>query len=130
MEHYLDVGASSGDLTTFKALERYCATATAACNLEYSYNGHTVMEYITGAKPRTRNDVVIKPVIDDVPLTELDAAFLTSPQSVLFARLRAMQLLRDDTARDNSDMMPHLPCPLGVLPLWVLPRLCMKTLKG
>ena len=90
MEHYLDVCASNGDLITFKALERYCAAATATCNLEYSYNGHTVMEYVTGAKPRTRNDVVIKPVIDDVPLTELDAAFLISLQSVLSARLHAV----------------------------------------
>ena len=102
MEHYLDVCASNGDLITFKTLERYCAAATATCNLEYSYNGHTVMEYVTGAKPRTRNDVVIKPVIDDVPLTELDAAFLISLQSVLSARLHAVQLLRNDTARDNA----------------------------
>ena len=102
MEHYLDVGASSGDLLNFTALERYCAAATATCNLEYSYNGHTVMEYVTGAKPRIRNDIVIKPVIDDVPLTELDATFLTSLQSVLSARLHAVQLLRDDTARDNA----------------------------
>ena len=44
MEHFLDVGISKGDITCAAALERYCAAATAACNLEYQFNGHTVFE--------------------------------------------------------------------------------------
>ena len=102
MEHFLDVGASSGDLTSFEALELYAAAATATCNLEYEYNGHTVMEYVTGAQPRTHNDLVIKPVIDDVPTTELDAAFINSLRAVINARTHAAKILRDDRARDNA----------------------------
>ena len=35
MEHFLDVGISNVDITSPAALERYCAAATATCNLEY-----------------------------------------------------------------------------------------------
>ena len=102
MEHFLDVGASSGDITSFAALERYCAAATATCNLEYQYNGHSVFEYVTGSRPRTHADVVVKPIIDAVPLEELDAEFLASLRHVVAARLGALHHLRDDTARANA----------------------------
>ena len=58
MEKLLDVGISKGDLNTAADLDMYCATAAAACNLEYTQNGHTVLEYLTGEIPRTHKDLV------------------------------------------------------------------------
>lgn len=102
MEHFLDVGISNGDITSPAALERYCAAATATCNLEYEFNGHTVFEYVTGAIPRTHNNVVIKPVIDDVSLRGLDKTFIDSLRTVLSIRVDAARLLRDDAAREAT----------------------------
>ena len=102
MEHFLDVGISKGDITRAAALERYCAAATAACNLEYQFNGHTVFEYVTGSVPRTHNNVIVRPVVDDVPLRDLDQTFIESLRSVLSTRIDSARLLRDDTARSAS----------------------------
>ena len=102
MQHVLDVGASSGVLALFEALELYVAAATATCNLEYEYNGNTVIEYVTGAQTGAHNDLVIKPVIDDVLPTELDAEFINSLRTVLRAWTHAAKILRDDRARDNA----------------------------
>ena len=102
MEHFLDVGISKGDITCAAALERYCAAATAACNLEYQFNGHTVFEYVTGSLPRTHNNVIVRPVVDDVPLHDLDQTFIESLRSVLSTRIDSARLLRDDTARSAS----------------------------
>ena len=102
MEHFLDVGVSNGDITSAAALERYCAAATATCNLEYEFNGHTVFEYVTGAVPRTHNNVVIQPVVDDVPLRDLDQQFIDSLRSVLAVRVDSARLLRDEDARASN----------------------------
>ena len=102
MEHFLDVGISSGDITSVATLERYCAAATATCNLEYEFNGHTVFEYVTGAAPRTHNNVVVRPVVDEVPLHELDQRFIESLRSVLAVRVDSARLLRDDDARASN----------------------------
>ena len=48
MEKFLDVSLSKGDIKASSDLDMYCAAATAACNLEYLYHGHTVLEYLTG----------------------------------------------------------------------------------
>ena len=102
LEHYIDVADSNGDLNSPTDLELHCASAMAACNLEYIYDGHSVMEYVTGAVPRTRRDVVIQPVVDDVSLSELDAAFVTSLRTAVDARLQKSELLRDDAARHRA----------------------------
>ena len=102
MEHYLDVGISNGDITNAAALERYCAAATATCNLEYAFNGHTVFEYVTGATPRTHNNVIIRPVVDDVPLRDLDQEFIDSLRTVLAIRVDSARLLRDEDARESN----------------------------
>ena len=64
MEKMLDVGISKGDINTAQDLRMYCAAATAACNLEYVFDGHTVLEYLTGEVPRTRGSMASVP---DVP---------------------------------------------------------------
>ena len=53
MEKLLDVAISKGDLNSSADLHMYCAMATATCNLEHVFNGHTVLEYLTGEVPRT-----------------------------------------------------------------------------
>ena len=98
MEKMIDVAISKGDLNNADDLHMYCAAATAACNLEYVYNGHTVLEYLTGEVPRTRAALVSPPLIPPL-LGDLDAAFLSQLRSLLIEQHGFIQIARDDDAR-------------------------------
>ena len=92
---------SIGDIQQLADLDMYCAAATAACNLEYVYHGHTVLEYPTGEVPRTHRDMVT-PV--DVPgiLGDMDESFLQDLRDLLVEKHGLLEILRDDDARYSS----------------------------
>ena len=79
MDKILDVAQSKGDLNNADDLEMYCAAATATCNIQHtmtlSYNGHTVLDYLTGEVPRTQNDLVTKQKVNEI-ISTLDDPFL------------------------------------------------------
>lgn len=81
-EKLLDVAVPKGDIQQLADLGMYCAAATAACNLEYVYHGHTVLEYLTGEVPRTHRDMAT-PM--DVPtiLGDMDESFLQDLRNLL-----------------------------------------------
>ena len=98
MEKMIDVAVSKGDLNTADDLHMYCAAATAACNLEYVYEGHTLLEYLTGEVPRIRNALASPPEIPPI-LGSLDSAFMTQLASLLVEQHGLLHYLRDDDAR-------------------------------
>ena len=103
MEKMIDVAVSKGDLNSVEDLHMYCAAATAACNLEYLYHGHTVLEYLTGEVPRSRRDVATIPedLISALP-DGLDSDFVSQIQSLLHGNMELLHLLRDDDARYSA----------------------------
>jgi len=90
----LGVAEAPSEIETF-------AAATAACNLEYVFNGHTVLEYLTGEVPRTRSSMASVP---DVPrvLGSVDSKFLEQLQSLLNEQNSLVQFVRYDDARYSS----------------------------
>lgn len=101
MEKFIDVGVSKGDLLNAEDLELYCASAAASCNLEHIYNGHTVLEYLTGEVPRTHRDLVT-PTALEAAAGDMDDLFLAKLRSVLQASNTMLQHARDDRARENA----------------------------
>ena len=101
MEKMLDVGDSNGDVNSADDLHMYCAAATAVCNLEYIYQGHTVLEYLTGEVPRTHRDMVLPASIPDI-LGDVDSDFLVKLRTVLTESNALLQFSRDDDARYNA----------------------------
>ena len=61
-----------------------------------------MFEYVTGATPRTHNNMIIQPVVDDVPLRELDQQFIDSQRAMLAIRVDSARLLRDEDARESN----------------------------
>ena len=82
MEKMIDVAVSKGDLNFECDLHMYCAATTATCNLEYVYNGHTMLEYLIGEIPCTCNAFASP---QDVPplLGPLDSSFLAQLSTLL-----------------------------------------------
>ena len=101
MYKILDVAQSKGDLNNADDLEMYCAAATATCNIEPTYNGHTVLEYLTGEVPRTQNDLVTKQKVNEI-ISTLDDPFLNQLQRLLSESNSMVQYARDDEARYNA----------------------------
>ena len=101
MEKFIDVGVSKGDILNAADLELYCASAAASCNLEHIYNGHTVLEYLTGEVPRTHRDTVT-PAALEAAASDMDDAFLAKLRGVLQASNTLLQHARDDRARENA----------------------------
>ena len=101
LEKFIDVGVSKGDILNAADLELYCASAAASCNLEHIYNGHTVLEYLTGEVPRTHRDTVT-PAALEAAAGDMDDAFLAKLRSVLNASNTLLQHARDDRARENA----------------------------
>ena len=101
MEKMLDVAISKGDLKTPQDLSMYCAAASAACNLEHVFNGHTVLEFLTAEIPRSHRDSVIIPAKYSAG-TPLGSPFLDQLRSVLQESNTLVQLLRDDNSRYNA----------------------------
>ena len=101
MEKLLDVAISKGDLNSSADLHMYCAMATATCNLEHVFNGHTVLEYLTGEVPRTHNDVV---ALDQLVALgpEMNSVFLRQLRTLLTENNDLVRLVRDDNARYNA----------------------------
>ena len=82
MEKMLDVAISKGDLNSKADLDMYCASAASVCNLEHTYNGHTVLEYLTGEIPRTHRDLVTPADIPEIP-HGLDSKFIDQLRPIL-----------------------------------------------
>ena len=101
MEKFIDVGSSKGDIKASEDLDMYCAAATAACNLEYIYHDHTVMEYLTGEVPRTHRDMVRPADVPDI-LGDIDDEFLEQLRSLLLEQNNLVTILRDDDARYSA----------------------------
>jgi hypothetical protein len=103
MEKMLDVAISKGDLNSKVDLGNvmYCASAASVCNLEHTYNGHTVLEYLTGEIPRTHRDLVTPADIPEI-LHGLDSEFLDQLRLMLQEQNSLVQLARDDDARYNA----------------------------
>ena len=101
MEKMLDVAISKGDLNSKADLDMYCASAASVCNLEHTYNGHTVLEYLTGEIPRTHRDLVTPADIPEI-LHGLDSEFLDQLRLMLQEQNSLLQLARDDDARYNA----------------------------
>lgn len=102
MEKMIDVAVSKGDLSSAADMDMYCAAATAACNLEYLYKGHTVLEYLTGEIPRTRSNLAhCTEQIPDV-LGTVDSSFLRQLRSLLREQHLLVQFARDDNSRYNA----------------------------
>ena len=101
MEKFLDVAISKGDLNKGSDLDLYCAAATAACNLEYTQNNYTVLEYLTGEVPRTHRDMVTI-MNGPLPKDELNAQFITQLREVLQESNSIMKWCRDDDARYHA----------------------------
>ena len=97
----LDVAQSKGDLNSVQDLNMYCAAAAAACNLQHTYNGHTVLEYLTGEIPRTQNDLVKRNTAAAVA-GSMDSGFLKQLQAVLDETNGLLATARDDEARYNA----------------------------
>ena len=90
-----------GTLGLASDLDMYCAAATAACNLEYVYHGHTVREYLTGEVPRTHYDMVTPADVPDI-LGVLDEPFLEQLRSLLIEQNTLLEVLHDDDARYSA----------------------------
>ena len=103
MGKMLDVGISKGDITDRNSLDMYCATAASACNLEHTFNGHTVLEYLTGEIPRTQRELV---AVAEIPtlLSELDHDFLVQLRDLLNETNKLVQIARDDAARYSATL--------------------------
>lgn len=97
----IDVAVAKGDLNSAEDLHMYCAAATAACNLEYIFNGHTVLEFLTGEIPRTRSMTAAQVNTPDI-LGALDTEFVDQLRTVLIEQNELLQFIRDDEARYNA----------------------------
>ena len=65
------------------------------------FNGHTVLEYLTGEVPRTHRDLVSHTEVAEA-LSGLDSEFLTQLQHILQEHNSLVQIARDDDARYNA----------------------------
>ena len=101
MEKFLDVAMSKGDIQSFEDLQMYCATAAAACNLEYVFDGHTVLEYLTGEVPRTQRDTATTFAADLAGIGQdvLGSTFVQQLRGLLHEHNDLVQIIRDDDAR-------------------------------
>ena len=97
----LDVAQSKGDLNNMQDLNMYCAAAAAACNLQHTYNGHTVLEYLTGENPRAQNDLVKRNTAAAVA-GSMDSDFLRQLQAALDETNGLLATAHDDDARYNA----------------------------
>jgi len=101
MEKVLDVAISKGDIKSPQDLFMYCAAASAVCNLEHVFNGHTVLEFLTGEVPRSHRDTVVVPAKYSAG-TPLGSPFVDQLRSILQESHTLVQLLRDDNSRYNA----------------------------
>jgi len=101
MEKFIDVALSKGDIHRASDLDMYCAAATAACNLEYTQNNYTVLEFLTGEVPRTHRDMATLQQ-GPMPTDELDAQFVVQLREVLQESNNIMKWIRDDDARYHA----------------------------
>ena len=76
----------------------YCAAATAVCNLEYIYHGHTMLEYVTGEVPRMHREMATPMDVSDI-LGDKDESFLPNLRDLLVEKHGLLEILRDDDAR-------------------------------
>ena len=88
-------------LLTLTCTVRQPVPATAACNLEYVYHGHTVLEYLIGEVPRTHHDMVTPADVPDI-LGDLNEPFLEQLRSLLVEQNLLLEVLRDDDARYSA----------------------------
>ena len=104
MEKFIDVAISKGDIRCAEDLQMYCATAAAACNLEYVYNGHTVLEYLTGEIPRTQRDTATRFAADlsGIGQDQLGSDFVHRLRDMLHEHNDIVSMIRDDDARHNT----------------------------
>lgn len=92
---------SKGDILNADDLDLYCATAAAASNLKHVYNGHTVLEYLTGEVPRTYRDL-LTPVALEEAMGDMDDKFLAKLRIVLRDSNTLTHHSRDDRSRYNA----------------------------
>ena len=77
--------------------------AAAACNLEHVFEGHTVLEYLTGEVPRTSRDMVTGTDIQTIS-TGVNSEFVNELKHLLSQTNTLVQIARDDDSRLNALM--------------------------